>query len=498
MLPRVEESSPRRHGQVTGVDREGGRVVSEVPLENLRRLIAATGKWLVLAAVVGAVIGGLLMFLQPIRYDAVATLMVSQPKFSADAKPINVSTFRALLETNALASSAIAEFHLDAPPSRMVASDFLRDTLIVEEVRNTNLLRVRARMTDSKLVAELANYIALEAIKLNEEIDQQESVDFRGQLRSQLDAATKRLRAAEERLLEFRKRSQLDLAKRDADAALDQRGELLRLTIDIEAEKARLASAEKEIQRQDRVLLAPRMVQSEAALRSVPAVDPPAPSLRVPQQPETSSAKESDNRVRERRPGETRTNEIHTNDTRANNTRGNNGRANETRSSETPRSERSVSETEEQERQIAAGAGLDLTNPFINPVYQVLDYQIALSRTRLAGLERRRRELVGVQRLGGDELTSLATLYPQQIQLRRLETEHELAETVYSEVAVQYERARLQVASVSARLQLIDKAIEPTNPLPRHGALGAVLGGLAGLAVALMLLAIRQVTRVTV
>jgi uncharacterized protein involved in exopolysaccharide biosynthesis len=119
----------------------------------------------------------------------------------------------------------------------------------------------------------------------------------------------------------------------------------------------------------------------------------------------------------------------------------------------------------------------------------VLDYQIALSRTKLAALERRRRELGGALRLGSEELASLAARHPQAIQLRRLETERELAQTVY---AVQSERARLQDASASARLRLIDNAIEPTAPLPRHRALGVIIGALAAFAIALIVLATRQ------
>ena len=481
MLPTIDQPTPRR--QTGGREQPSGRASPEIPLESLRRLIATTGKRLLAATIIGAVIGGLLMFLQPIRYDAVATLMVSQPKFSPDAKPINVATFRALLETNALASSAISQFHLDAPPYRMKPDDFLKDTLILEELRNANLIRVRARMADPKVAADLANFVALEAIELNEQIDQQDSVDFRGQLQSQLDAATKRLRAAEGQLLDFRKRSQLDLVKRDADSALAERGELLRLTVDIEAEKARLASAEKEIQRQERMLPVPRLVAAEAALRALPVeplgrpVRPAVPPTEIEETTTTvDSASSHDRRPDAARPGDR-----------------NKAAKDERQAPVTPpAADERAREADQQEQRVNAGAGLDLSNPFINPVYQVLDYQIALSRTKLAALERRRRELVGAQALGGKELTSLAALYPQEIQLRRLETEHELAQTVYAEIAVQYERARLQVASVSARLQLIDKAIQPTVPLPRHRLLGAIIGAIAGFAVALVVLATRQ------
>jgi uncharacterized protein involved in exopolysaccharide biosynthesis len=113
-------------------------------------------------------------------------------------------------------------------------------------------------------------------------------------------------------------------------------------------------------------------------------------------------------------------------------------------------------------------AGLDLTNPYTNPVYQVLQYQISLSRTRLAALEARRQQLVGVQGLGGRELSSLGSLYPKEVEQQRLENEFDLTKSVYSEVSLAYERARLQGAGMSARLQLIDPALPSNQPLPRH------------------------------
>jgi uncharacterized protein involved in exopolysaccharide biosynthesis len=74
--------------------------------------------------------------------------------------------------------------------------------------------------------------------------------------------------------------------------------------------------------------------------------------------------------------------------------------------------------------------------------------------------------------------------------LHRLEVEHDLAKTLYAEVAQQYERARLQIARSSAHLQLVDSAVEPDEPLPRHRLLYSVLGMMLGFAVASVLIGI--------
>jgi hypothetical protein len=432
------------------------RVLEEAELSGSQlAVIRQKGAWLLVASVMGAVAGAVIGLMQPTVYEAVATLMVAQPKFSVDAKPISVSNFRALLQTNTLAIAEIKRFGLDTPPYNMTPGSFQRDALIIEEVRNTNFIRARARLTDKKKVADLANFLASEAVVFNERIDVQESAYYRSQLKTQVDDASARLRVSEGRLLAFRKTAQLDLVKRDADSALDERGELLRLTMDIESEKARLATAEQEIKRQDRILSVPRNTGADAALRATAAEIAEREAAAAPpaaREPAGKTDAKSDSREGERPPTS----------------------PDERRPPRPPTAD------------VADGAHLDSTNPFINPVYQVLDYQIALGRTRLAGLERRRTELMTVLHLGGKELEALSRLYPQQIELRRLEAEHEITSTLYSEVTQQYERARLQMASNSARLQVVDIAVEPDGPLPRHRGLYTLLGLVLGVAVGML------------
>jgi polysaccharide biosynthesis transport protein len=115
------------------------------------------------------------------------------------------------------------------------------------------------------------------------------------------------------------------------------------------------------------------------------------------------------------------------------------------------------------------GSGLQLRSeslsPFINPVYEILDEQIALSRTKLAGLERQQAQLVSVLKLNAPQVAQLAQLYGKERELARLETEFDLAKKVYVEVSTRYEQARLQVVSHTAQLQLLDSALPPDAPI---------------------------------
>ena len=124
---------------------------------------------------------------------------------------------------------------------------------------------------------------------------------------------------------------------------------------------------------------------------------------------------------------------------------------------------------------------LQLRNEFVNPVYESLDQVIATSRTRLAGLEKQRAELIDVRRLDRDQQAKLSLLYQQETTLSRLQTEHEIAREVYVDVSKRYEQARLQVAGRSAQLQLMDRALPPDRPISRHVVRSTVLASLTGL-----------------
>jgi succinoglycan biosynthesis transport protein ExoP len=111
---------------------------------------------------------------------------------------------------------------------------------------------------------------------------------------------------------------------------------------------------------------------------------------------------------------------------------------------------------------------LQLRNEVVDPVYESLDQVIATSRTKLAGLEKEKSELIDVRRLDADQQAKLTLLYQRETELSRLQTEYDLSRGVYVDVATRYEQARLQVAARSAQLQLMDAALPPDRPVSRH------------------------------
>jgi uncharacterized protein involved in exopolysaccharide biosynthesis len=357
------------------------------------------------AAIAGALIGGAIALWfasgQPLRYEASTTVLVVPPAQPNAA--FNPATFRTMVTNGSLVSQVIAELKLGEGEHALTPQEFLAESLRVEEVRGTNLVRITVTLRDSKASAEASRRLAMKAIALTEQMRLQDGDSVQGQLQHDLDEAQRKLANAEKELLVF---------KQNADAQLKERGALLRLVVEIEAEKARLAAALTEIKRQQPLLSDARLPGAEDALRRV--------------------------------------------DADAQNARDKAGEAN--------------------------SRHLDLTNPYVNPVYQTLEYQIATSRTRIAALERERDELVTVKKLGGSELALLKELYRRQSEQARLQANFDLAVRIQSDVVMRQTQSRSQApANTMAQLQIVDEALPPQQPLTRRRMQFAAYGAAAGL-----------------
>lgn len=407
---------------VTGQRSWGDRSPDEEDTIDLSRFVRASERrWkaVVVAAVLAGALGFVLASLRPLAYQGVTTLLVVPPS-QPNGVQMNPATFRSIVENATLAKEVVEELKLQ---DRFTPQGFLERALGVEEVRGTNIVKVKVILADPNLAAEASRLLAQKAIVLTQQVNQQDGASIQGQLKNYLTDALQRFQTAEKALLAYKQSAQVDLVKEDTDAELKERGDLLRLTVDIAAEHARLAAAEREIKGHSPLLSAPRIPGAEEALRRT---QPAAKSEVLPGTEETR---------RRTQPG-------------------------------------AKGEVDSQH--------LDLTNPFVNPVYQTLDFQIATTRTRIAALEKERDHLTIVKKLGGKELTQLNELYRRQIEQARLQANFDLATKVYTDLAVRYEQSRTQPVGSTAQLQVVDGALPPDHPLSRKRLQYAAIGAVAG------------------
>ena len=411
-------------------------MTEEEDIIDLRRYLGVMQRrWKLVAA--GALAGGALAFLfansQPLRYEGITTLLVIPPT-QAEATQVSPSTFRALVANASLAAQVIAELKLGGGDDAYTPQRFLEDALQVEEVRGTNIVRVRVTLRDPRAAAAASRLLASKAIALTQQISQQGGASIQSQLKNYLTDALTRLASAEKELLAYKQGAQVELLKEDTNAQLKERGDLLRLVVDIEAEKARLASALTELKEQQPLLSSGRMPGAEDALRRADA--------------DARAARTKDDELKGRKPGS------------------------------------SSGQVDSQH--------LDLTNVYVNPVYQTLDFQITTSRTRIAALEKERDELVVVKKIGGSELALLSELYRRQIEQARLQANFDLATRVHDDLALRHEQSRTQPLGNTSQLQVIDDALPPDRPISRRRLQYGTFGAAAGFVLTVMLAAFRE------
>jgi uncharacterized protein involved in exopolysaccharide biosynthesis len=124
---------------------------------------------------------------------------------------------------------------------------------------------------------------------------------------------------------------------------------------------------------------------------------------------------------------------------------------------------------------------LNPTEPVVNPIHQTLAVQIAMSRIRLAGLERERDEILSARKLGRDRVSKFSDLHRRELELARVQGNYDLAKQVHDALALRYEQAPIESLNKMVNLQVVDEAIQPDRPKTKKRAETSTLGMAIGL-----------------
>ena len=127
-----------------------------------------------------------------------------------------------------------------------------------------------------------------------------------------------------------------------------------------------------------------------------------------------------------------------------------------------------------------------MESAFVDPVHEILEYQVAMGRTRLAALQAQRAELVR------READPVSELYAGEARVARLELDQELATQVYKDLALRYEQAREYAVSHAAIIQVADPATPPTFPVAPNRPLAVAGAAAIGLMVGFLIVVVRQ------
>jgi len=346
-------------------------------------------------SLIGALAGVALAARRPQLYEARSTVAVNpMVRVASSTSPQPTSPVLAVFNNQSLVMQLLTELGSDRSVDGFTAESFLKEHLIVEEIVPGSMLQVRVRLQDAAAAVRLCNRLVALAIELNTRLTADKMLAGQEFLKKQLESSRVDLQDIERRLLGFKTRSQVELRRAEVDALLDARRELVALDVRIAAEKGRLAAATSELAKRNRTVPSSRREPNP-----FPTIPPPATSSYQPR-------RDGDPAAPAVPPGET-----------------------------PPSPARPVSSapaiTEWPSERAPETFLSDQRSNVVDPVYEILDYEVASGRVRLAEFESRRSELASTLGLARPPVGKFAELYQLESEQTRLQAEYDLASKAY-------------------------------------------------------------------
>jgi uncharacterized protein involved in exopolysaccharide biosynthesis len=180
------------------------------------------------------------------QYEAAALVSVSPSKVPDGNRPVSPASVVPLIESQTVVETLVREFKLNEPPENLTPEGLLQ-RLSGRPMADTNLIRVTMRLSEPALAARVANRSAEIALDLFRRINAQELGTLEDDLKGMLTEAETRARVAQGAYETYRRDAQHELLKGDVETVLEQRSDYLKLLVEIEAERAKLARAEQEL-----------------------------------------------------------------------------------------------------------------------------------------------------------------------------------------------------------------------------------------------------------
>jgi uncharacterized protein involved in exopolysaccharide biosynthesis len=212
--------------------------------------------WRFIAAVAAAlaVAGGVFSLARVREFEAAAVIAVSPPRLGDQTPaPVQAEAFVPLLENQSVAARIAQEFKLTEPPYRLAASALIGEVITVRPVVSSGLIRIVARIDDPEVAANLANRFAAESIEAVRKAGRDEVAAIEQALQPVLSDTAAQLQKAEKSYDEFRRTARLELLTKEVGTLLDQRSDLMKVTVELAAARAGLGLVEQEVAKREQV-----------------------------------------------------------------------------------------------------------------------------------------------------------------------------------------------------------------------------------------------------
>ncbi|MDP8979275.1 MAG: hypothetical protein M3O35_01645 [Acidobacteriota bacterium] len=159
--------------------------------------------WLV-ACSVAVVLALIVSLLLPVRYTAVASIMIEppaglDPRTSTAVSPVyleSLKTYEHFASSDTLFARALDQVHLRDSFGGAPIEAVKRRVLKVSKLRDTKILEIHATLADPKQAQALVHYLAEETVNLNRSMAQQSDQDMLRDAETQLESARAQLAEA--------------------------------------------------------------------------------------------------------------------------------------------------------------------------------------------------------------------------------------------------------------------------------------------------------------
>ncbi len=179
---------------------------------------------------------------RPLTYEASATVSVYAARLAEGFLRLPAEGFLPLMESQVVTTEAAKQLSMPVPT--------VRAAVTIRVVPESNLIAVVARAATPESAARLANVVAAVGVNEANRMSRSDVDVIDAELKAMVDAAEARLKEAEQAYEDYRKTAQYEAVEREIAMLLEQRTDLMQVTVDLEAERARLARAEEEAARQ--------------------------------------------------------------------------------------------------------------------------------------------------------------------------------------------------------------------------------------------------------
>lgn len=178
-------------------------------LIDVLKILIKKWKSIITGTLIAAVITAIVSFIIPKTYKATASLIIWESKIGSDGvlsnyfNPRYYYSFEGIVKNKDLAYKVIKKFNLDAAPYDMTTDDLL-ENIKVSLLRNSKVIELNVYFKDADKSAQIANFLADEAVELNNQLNIKDVLDSRITINNQLMEAKKNLDESEKKLADFK------------------------------------------------------------------------------------------------------------------------------------------------------------------------------------------------------------------------------------------------------------------------------------------------------